>query len=703
MNTEQDNLPSGSLRQSVIAVVAGLLVILVFFRQDFLNHFTYLTGDRYDGVIEAALLEHWFNVFRGLAHWNSPNYFFPYDNTLSHNEGLFLYGIIYSFFRALSLDALLSSELVNMTIKAIGFFAFLVSARRMLKLPFSWSLLGAAIFTLSNNSFLQAPHGQLLSVALAPIEAILIHAACGALMQGRSSRLFLWGSAASIFFAAWMMTCLYMAWFFSAFTIMTIAAQFLVSGKAGLERVKGAILEKKWAILGVGIVTAIALFPFYSVYFSGDHAEKQRPWDAVLVFGPSILDSINVGNKNFLFGYLFDWANQHCPQCDIGDGERMAGISPILFLITLITAVGVIRRKLAVPAPLKALVYGMAVAFLAMWLLSLRVHDHSGWYFMYKVWPGGSGLRVIARVLLFLSLPATGLAIWYLAQVQQKWPRYLVATLCVLLLVEEINIFPPNFMDRTQENERTVSVSKPPASCRAFFTTESPDTVDRDPSFPVGSLYPHNVDAMLIAEYVNLPTINGFASFNPPDWNFANPTGADYLLRVGAYAKSHGMDGLCQLNLVTKQWDAHPKFVETERKNLAYWDFAQDKNLEETLKGFDAAEPFGRWSKGPKASFKYVLPASANEQPLTVQISTVTALISALHSQRMLISINGGPKQEFLFGSPARKNIELTLPAGSGTTGIIEMDFPDAISPKALGMSGDDRPLGVAVKSIEFR
>ena len=59
----------------------------MFFRQQVLNHFTYLTGDPYDGVIQVALLEHWFNFFKGMSHWASPNYFFPYAKTLGYNEG----------------------------------------------------------------------------------------------------------------------------------------------------------------------------------------------------------------------------------------------------------------------------------------------------------------------------------------------------------------------------------------------------------------------------------------------------------------------------------------------------------------------------------------------------------------------------------------------------------------------------------------
>jgi len=68
-------------------------------------------------------------------------------------------------------------------------------------------------------------------------------------------------------------------------------------------------------------------------------------------------------------------------------------------------------------------------------------------------------------------------------------------------------------------------------------------------------LYSHNVDAMLIAETTNLPTINGFSTFDPPDWNFDDPTRSDYSARVAEYARKHGIDGLRGLNLADLTWN----------------------------------------------------------------------------------------------------------------------------------------------------
>jgi hypothetical protein len=66
--------------------------------------------------------------------------------------------------------------------------------------------------------------------------------------------------------------------------------------------------------------------------------------------------------------------------------------------------------------------------------------------------------------------------------------------------------------------------------------------------------YPHNVEAMLIAERVHTPTINGYATFLPPGWDFEDPTRDDYVDRVRRYADRYGIRRLCRLDLEKLAW-----------------------------------------------------------------------------------------------------------------------------------------------------
>ncbi len=685
--------------QPWIALAVALVVIGIFFRQQLHNHFAHLSGDRYDGMIQVALLEHWYNVVTGWSHWNSPNYFYPYPKTLGYNEGQFLYGLIYSAFRLCSIDAFAANELVNMTIKAIGFFGFLAAARRMLKLPFAWALLGAAVFTLSNNSYLQLSHAQLLSVALAPAQALLIHEALQSLHASQGKRLFKFGSLAALLFAAWMITCLYTAWFFATFTVIVLAVQLVLMGWPGLKRLRAALVANKLPLLGIAVVALIAVLPFASVYAAGGVA-RQRPWSEIMYYIPTFFDSFNVGPGNLLFGGRIEALHAGCQMCDLGIGEREAGLSPILLVLAGMSILAIFKRELVVPAAIRTALVGIAAASLILFVLAIRFDQDSGWLWIYNYWPGGGGLRVVARVFLFLALPATALAVWYLSR--SAWPRLVVLALCALLLAEQINLSPLTTLDRHQLIERTSGMPTPPATCQSFFTAESPDTVDGDPSFVVGALYPHNVDAMLIAEYAHLPTINGFASFNPADWNFGSPTSPDYRLRVQAYAAAHKLQGLCELDLINKRWITAPVYTATKAR-LAYWDLASKEIGGLSLEGLGPAESFGRWSVGRESHLRYTLPAHAGDAELKLKINLITALVTDRHHQRMLVSINGGATQEFVFGTTGRANVELPIPAKAGDRIDVLLRFPEAISPRQLNINADERLLAVGIKSIEIQ
>ncbi|MES2347824.1 MAG: hypothetical protein V4641_09685, partial [Pseudomonadota bacterium] len=218
------------------------LLLAWLFRANWANGWTWVLGDRYDSLIEVSILEHWFNTLRGLAQWSSVNYFYPYSNTLGYNDGYLAYGLIYSAARAAGADMLISAMVVNMVMKAAGFGAFYLCARRMLGLGFGYALLGAAIFELSNNLALHALHAQLLAVAFVPLAALLLHGAVGAALRNAPRALLCHGAAFAVLYGLWAMTAYYMLWFFSFYTLLFLGAMALL--RPGLrERLKAAPLK----------------------------------------------------------------------------------------------------------------------------------------------------------------------------------------------------------------------------------------------------------------------------------------------------------------------------------------------------------------------------------------------------------------------------------------------------------------------------
>jgi len=162
------------------------------------------------------------------------------------------------------------------------------------------------------------------------------------------------------------------------------------------------------------------------------------------------------------------------------------------------------------------------------------------------------GMRVVSRYQLWLALPFLLLAVaaWQeRAILLARSKPWLAVAIVALLVTENLSAESPARLSRSAQREILWSIPPPPSGCASFYVVA---TRRNEPLFinaERDGLYPHNVDAMFLAERWRVPTINGFASFNPPDWNFARPLDADYDARVMDYARRHDLHDLCRLDV----------------------------------------------------------------------------------------------------------------------------------------------------------
>ena len=548
--TEFTNKP---LKAFFFIAILGFVIFLQF-RSQILNHFSILYGDRYDAVIVVTILEHWFNVLKGFSHWSEVNYFFPYTNTLGHTDGYFIAGIIYSAFRYFGLDPFLSSELVNMTVRAIGFSAFFIACRKLFGLPFWWSLLAASLFVLSNNNTVHGQRLQLATVAFAPILAILIWHACKALYANNSKQFVLFGSSSGVFLGAWSITCFYMTWFFIFFTTFFFAILILNGGSNRLNILKEKLKSQKFSVLWVLVITALSLLPLLSVYLTKSQESGMRPYASVVSNTVPIEGILQVGTENFMFGKIYNAFLGFIAPGYTPNGEYYnTGIAPIIFLLFLAGCIFIFKIKYTQEHRLFLLPF--CIATITTWILSLNFAGHSAWYLVFHLFPGAKALRIVAAYQIFLTLPIIIIAINYLSLISYKIPPTILFLLVSLLCLEELNTEHGSLI-RADELKRVSLQNRPPSQCSSFFVTGWPNqNIATTMPELINSYYAHNVSAMLIAELIHLPTINGFASFNPPDWNFGYPNNADYIQRIRQYAAKHRVKHLCKLNLDTLIWD----------------------------------------------------------------------------------------------------------------------------------------------------
>jgi hypothetical protein len=139
---------------------------------------------------------------------------------------------------------------------------------------------------------------------------------------------------------------------------------------------------------------------------------------------------------------------------------------------------------------------------------------------------------------------------------------------------------------------------------------------------------------------------------------------------------------------------------EVEKQQTAF-DFTSDSTLPVgSIDGFSVPEAHGRWMQTPQARFTWLRPSVA---PNTLKVK-ITPFLSAEHPrQRLLIKVNGQRvyEGEFLYEGLVEP-IQVAIPAPTERGYVVEFDAPDAISPKALGLSEDTRELSFSVKELTF-
>lgn len=119
-----------------------------------------------------------------------------------------------------------------------------------------------------------------------------------------------------------------------------------------------------------------------------------------------------------------------------------------------------------------------------------------------------------------------------------------------------------------------------------------------------------------------------------------------------------------------------------------------------SIDGFSVPEAHGRWMQSKHARFSWVSPSVTP----TLMTVTLAPFLSVEHPrQRLVIKVN---KQrvyqgEFLYDGVVVP-LEVVIPAPSEQGYLIEFETPDAISPKALGLSEDVRELSFSVKELTF-
>ncbi|MCO6417418.1 hypothetical protein JYK14_14790 [Siccirubricoccus sp. KC 17139] len=539
-------------RARAIMLAAGLASLILFFRHQLADGFALLLGDRHDAVIALSIMEHWWNVLRGLQPWDVTGYFHPVPGTLGYNDGYLAFSLLYSLPRALGADPFLAGELTNIGLRALGYGAMFALLRRAGRLPWPAAVLGAGLFTISNNLYIRGSHAQLFSIGLVPLLAWLAHGAAAALLEGRRGALLGWGAGFCLGFALALLTGFYMAWYCVFFATALLPSWLIVAGAEGRRRLWQGLRACWLPLLLLAGLALLLNLPFLRLYLPKAAETGMHPWPLVLSHAPSLLDVIHVGERNLLWGWLVRALNGAFRPGFPFWSEHMTGFPLLLlglFMASLLWLAGPAR---GLDPARRRLFRAVAIATVVTWVLTLRFGEVTGWALVYDYFPGGKAPRVVARYQIFLAVPVVLLAMSALAAWAPRWPRPAVLAACALLVAEQVNLYAPLFLDHPLEAARLAAVPPPPAGCQAFYVSAARQQSRFGEE--VDNPYNHNTEAMLVAAVRHIPTINGISTFNPPGWPDGIPAEESYRQAVRDWARRWNIAGLCALDLQRFTW-----------------------------------------------------------------------------------------------------------------------------------------------------
>jgi len=542
------------------------LTIYLLYRTQISNNFLFLLGDNtYDNTIHTAILEHWFNVAKGINTWSEVNYFHPYTKTIAQTDAYFLVSFFYIPFRIFGYDPYLSTELAGIGLKIFGFiFAYLFS-KIVVNFQHRYALLVAVLFSLNNAMTIHGYRIQLATVAFVPALGLLIYLTLKYLKSGNRLLFMVYGILSGTFFGLWCFTCFYASYFYFLYLLIFFII-FLFLNFQIFKIYISHVIQFKYQALTILIFTVVSLLPFILTFYPKSRESNPRSLEAILsslVVPEAILQ---VGLQN-IFNYpvyqnlISVISPNYTPQ--LNWEYYNTGITLIVFSIFCLSMFYFFFR---LKKHRSNNVFLLGISSVILTILIVKVNGTSLWVYVYEFLPGGKALGVISTGLIFISLPIYVTAVYILTKLGKK--TFVFSVISALLILSELNN-PTLKVDRLTEVNRNYTVTTPPFLCESFYVSGWINQ-ETTPGYWewFNNQYGHNVSAMLLAQKLNIPTINGMASFIPKKYDLVGPNGSafspnsqEYQNRVNSYVESFKLDNVCRLDLNTKQWETHQNFA----------------------------------------------------------------------------------------------------------------------------------------------
>src|SRR5215204_1346924 len=289
---------SSVIKRWLVAIGIGILGLWLFHLPQFASRFDKFPGDRGDARLVAYLMEHWHQVFQGLASWRSPSMFYPVEGTIGYADLLLGYGVIHSAFRTFGLGIFESAEATIILFNFLNYLACFVLLNKVLRLNLFASVAGAMFFAFNGPKLVQLGHLQLQPMVFLPLTAIFIvlfFQKRARLTRGKAFGLI---ALAAVSLDLQLLTGFYAGWFFIFWSGLFLVLVLLFS------KTRNMILDqlrKFWPALIAGMaVFVVGLIPFFMAYLPVIKATGGRPYPEIKNFIPVPWSLLVMSERNYV-------------------------------------------------------------------------------------------------------------------------------------------------------------------------------------------------------------------------------------------------------------------------------------------------------------------------------------------------------------------------------------------------------------------
>ena len=490
-----------------------------------------IPGNLGDARFNNYVLEHFFQWLTGHveSYWDAP-FFYPFQQVTAFSDHLLGSVIFYVPWRALGFDRETAFQFWIIIGYALNYIAAAWVLRKMTFKPVAAGL-GAFFFAFGLPVLAQEGHIQLLYRFCIPLASYALFSYDAKPRLRTLVFLFalvVWQFLLSIYLGVFLSMLLLFLLIVLIFLPRQDAAKSslwqkitrLPRGFADAWRgaKKGERALTVLAISGLVLVLVLSLLPYVRVTQEYDFGWST---DIIYLMLPRPRSYLLADNA-FLWSRLslnilgVPMRHEH---------QLFPGIA-----VCLLALLGVLLHKRFTS---RTTVWASFAAILLLGAFTLLLRGQSLYTLVWQL-PGFNAIRAVARVILVLMWPISVFITWVASELLQKrsWVSQAVLYLVLTLLVVESGLYRHMTYDKANAQNRV-------AELRAKLPAETPE----DPILFVGwdgQGSSKEIDAMLLAQDLGWPTLNGYSGNLPP--NYGTPNSCSRLpIRIATYMDLAGI------------------------------------------------------------------------------------------------------------------------------------------------------------------